>query len=326
MKTLTIVLGSVALAVALVVAGLWAGTAWAQGRWDSDVAGYGPMEPGMMGYGWDEEAIDSALDMPCNEGGQGYGAMGMMGGSWSGMPFGSTEDMPCGEDWQGYGMGSYGMMGPGMMGPTIGGNWDWDNMPFGSAQDMPCGDAYATSGEGEIASLEDAEIAVHDYVERLGYADLEVTEIMEFERNYYAIVAEEDTGIGAMEVLVDKSSGAVGPEPGPNMMWNAEYGMMGRGGGMMGMLRPELGQGMGGYATDGMTLSPEEAQNVAQRWLDSNLPGRTSGEADPFYGYYTLHFLNDGQIEGMLSVHGSSGDVWYHSWHGDFVTMIEGHE
>jgi hypothetical protein len=144
-----------------------------------------------------------------------------------------------------------------------------------------------------------------------------VTEVIEFERNYYAIVAEQDTGIGAMELLVDKDSGAIGPEPGPNMMWNAKYGMMGRGSGMMGM--------MGGYASGEMTLSPQEAEGVAQRWLDANLPGRTAGEADEFYGYYTLHFLNDGQIEGMLSVHGSSGDVWYHSWHGDFVSMAEGH-
>jgi hypothetical protein len=139
---------------------------------------------------------------------------------------------------------------------------------------------------------------------------------MEFERNYYAIVAEEKTGIGAMELLVDKSSGTVGPEPGPNMMWNAQYGMMGRSG-MMGM--------MGGYSDSEMVLSPDEARDVAQRWLDANLPGRTAGEADPFYGYYTLHFLNDGDIEGMLSVHGSGGDVWYHSWHGDFIAMAEGH-
>ena len=253
MKTFAIVLGTIALAIVLVTAGVWGSTAWAQGRWGNDMIDYGA-----SGYG-------------------------------------------------------HGTMGPGMQRPELaegmGDNWNWDN--------MPCGGAYTTPGASEITSLEDVETAIHDYVERLGYTGLEVTEVMEFERNYYAIAAEEDTGIGAMEVLVDKSSGAVGPEPGPNMMWNAEYGMH-RGGGMMGM--------MGGYASDEMTLSPEEAQDVAQRWLDANLSGRTAGEADPFYGYYTLHFSNDGEIEGMLSVHGSSGDVWYHSWHGDFVTMIEGHE
>lgn len=266
MKAL-IVLGTIALAIGLVAAGVWGGTAWAQGRWGNSMMGDGP-----TGYG--------------------YGQMGpgMMG-------YGTTD----------YG---YGPMGPGMQRPELaegmGGNWDWDN--------VPCNGAYTATEGAEITSLEDVETAVHDYVERLGYTGLEVTEVMEFERNYYAIVAEESTGIGAMELLVDKASGAVGPEPGPNMMWNAEYGMMGRGG------------MMGGYATEEMALSPEKAQDVAQRWLDANLPGRTAGEADPFYGYYTLHFLQDGQIEGMLSVHGGSGDVWYHSWHGGFVTMSEGHE
>jgi hypothetical protein len=310
MKTFAIVLGSVALAVALVAAGLWAGSAWAQGRWDSSAAGYGPMGRTMMGYGWDDESMDPAQDVPCNEGWQGYG---IMGGAWSDASSNSIQGMPCEEGWQGYGMGGYGMMAPGTQCPVLaegeGGNWDWSQ--------MPCGGAYSTPGEGEILSLEEAETAVHGYVDRLGYTGLEVTEVMEFEGNFYAIVAEKDTGIGAMEVLVDKASGAVGPEPGPNMMWNAEYGHMGGNGGMMGM--------MGGYATGNMTLSPQHAQEVAQRWLDANLPGRTAGEADEFYGYYTLHFLNDGQIEGMLSVHGSSGDVWYHSWHGDFVAMTEGH-
>lgn len=219
-------------------------------------------------------------------------------GAWAGTAWAQDR-------WESNMMG-YGMMGPGRMGA----NRDWDEMPFSSAQDMPCSGAYTTPGKGEISSLEEVETVVHDYVERLGYTGLEVTEVMEFERNYYAIVVEQDTGIGAMELLVDKASGAVGPEPGPNMMWNSEYGMMGRGGGMM-----------GGYATDEMTLSPQEAQDVAQRWLDANLPGRTAGEADEFYGYYTLHFLNNGQIEGMLSVRGNGGAVWYHSWHGDFVSM-----
>jgi len=207
--------------------------------------------------------------------------------------------------------GGYGE--PGMM-------WrDWDGTPSGPTQDMPCAEGYAGSGT-EWGGWE-AMAAVERYVDRLGYTNLHVTEVMEFERNFYAIVAEEDTGIGAMEVLVDRASGAVGPEPGPNMMWNAEYGMHGRAGGMMGR-----GGMMGGYATGEMSLSPQQAEEAAQEWLDANFPGRAAGEADPFYGYYTLHFLKDGEIEGMLSVHGSSGDVWYHSWHGDFIAMAGEHE
>jgi hypothetical protein len=215
----------------------------------------------------------------------GYGDPGMM---WN-LPFGNNEDLPCAE---GYG-------GPGMMG----GNWDA----------APCGQGYVATESAGALSLEDAEAAVEQYVASLGYNGLHVTEVMEFERNFYAIVAEEDTGMGAMELLVDKSSGSVGPEPGPNMMWNARYGM--HGSGRMGMGR------MWGLASGEMALSPQEAELAAQRWLDANLPGRTAGEADAFYGYYTLHFLRDGQIDGMLSVHGSSGDIWYHSWHGGFIAM-----
>ncbi len=217
----------------------------------------------------------------------GYGEPGMM---WN-APVWSNEDLPCAE----------GFGGPGMMG----GNWDA----------MPCGQGYfAPDSEGAL-SLEDAQAAVERYVAYLGYEGLHVTEVMEFERNFYAIVAEEDTGLGAMELLIDKSSGTVGLEPGPNMMWNTKYGM--HGGGRMGM--------MGGSVSGAISLSPQEAEQAAQRWLDANLPGRTTGEADAFYGYYTLHFLKDGQIDGMLSVLGSNGDVWYHSWHGGFVAMTGGH-
>lgn len=192
-----------------------------------------------------------------------------------------------------------------------------------SQGEMPCTDQeYAAPDRDSALSLEEAKEAVEGYVQRLGLDGLHVSEVMEFEHNFYAIVAEEDTGIGALELLVDKNRGTVGLEPGPNMMWNAKYGMH-RGGGMMGGM---MGGRFADDASSTMTVSPGEAEELAQRWLDANLPGRVASEADPFYGYYTLHYLNDGAIEGMLSVHGSSGDVWYHGWHGDYVAMIGEHE
>jgi hypothetical protein len=196
------------------------------------------------------------------------------------------------EDCGGWGHG----MGQGMMG-----RW--------TAPAAPC----AESGYGpRTLTIEDAHEAVEQYLAELGYTSLEIAEVMEFERNFYAVVAESDTGIGAMELLIDKSTGAVGPEMGPNMMWNARYGMHGRGGGMMGQAASETN-----------TVPPEEALEIAQRWLDAYRPGVTVEEhADPFYGYYTIHTLKDGEIEGMLSVHGTTGQVWYHTWHGAFIQMI----
>jgi hypothetical protein len=135
--------------------------------------------------------------------------------------------------------------------------------------------------------------------------------MMEFEYNFYAIARETDTGIGAMELLVNKWNGAVTPEMGPNMMWNAKYGMHRRG-------------MMGAWRSGENTLSTAEALDIAQTWLDKNRPGVTVEEdVDPFYGYYTIHTHTDDAIEGMLSVNGSTGQVWYHTWHGEFIQMLE---
>ena len=192
----------------------------------------------------------------------------------------------------------------------------------GTAPGAPCtGQGYSGSSgmtdSGEdapsgVLTIEEAHEAVERHIAALGYPNLEIAEVMEFERNFYAIVQESNTGIGAMELLVDKWTGAVGPEMGPNMMWNGRYGMHGRGHGMM------------GAASEMNVLSSEEALRIAQRWLDTYRPGVTVEEhADPFYGYYTIHTLKDGEIEGMLSTHGTTGQVWYHTWHGAFIQMIE---
>lgn len=152
--------------------------------------------------------------------------------------------------------------------------------------------------------------AARNYVNGYG-PELHIAEVMEFAWNYYAEVEEEDGGVHAMELLVDKYTGAVSPEPGPNMMWNTKYSMMS---GMMGGYRS-------GATALTMPVSPEQAKEVAQHFLDANVPGLTMADADTFYGYYTLHTLKDGQVEGMLSVNGYTGAVWHHTWHGPFVGM-----
>jgi hypothetical protein len=50
----------------------------------------------------------------------------------------------------------------------------------------------------------------------------------------------------------------------------------------------------------------------------------TVGDPKRSPGYYTLHTLRDGQIDGMLSVNSTDGDVWYHGWQGEFIEMPEG--
>jgi len=145
--------------------------------------------------------------------------------------------------------------------------------------------------------------------------DLAVKEVMEFSNHFYVQVIERNTGIGAMELLVDKITGTVHPEPGPNMMWNTRYSPMGGMG--------HMGGGWGSAAqapTAEMPITPEQARRFAQQALDLYLPGAVAAEeVTTFYGYYTLHYERDGQVVGMLSVNGFTGQVWFHNWHGTFL-------
>ncbi len=182
------------------------------------------------------------------------------------------------------------------------------------ASGCPMADSSAP-GEGEALTLEEARTALEAYLKDSGNEGLELVDLMEFEHNFYAIAREVDTGTGAMELLVNKWTGAVSPEMGPNMMWNAKYGMHRRG--MMG------GAGVEPFAAEN-TLSAEEALKLAQAWLDENQPGvSVEADADSFYGYFTIHALAGERIEGMVSVHGRTGQVWYHSWHGAFIQAEE---
>jgi len=140
---------------------------------------------------------------------------------------------------------------------------------------------------------------------------LAADEVIEFSNNYYASIREKSTQVGAFEILIDRSSGNVVREPGPDMMWNTKYSVMG--GGMMG--------GFGFRNSGPMTVTAPQAQDIAQRWLDANQSGTTAKSADPFYGYYTVDFERDGTLVGMLSINGFSGKVWYHSWHGSYIAM-----
>jgi len=234
---------------------------------------------GMMGYG-----------MPGGYGAApGYGFDGAQKGGlldrlFGGYRWGGHGGM------MGYGMG--GMMGgygAGMMGGVMGGcGGMWGGYP---------------PAAGEEITPEEAEEAIAGYLSYINNPELEVREIMEFEYNYYAIVGEKDTGKGAFELLVDKRTGAVVPEPGPNMMWNLKYGHHAT-----------------GYLAENRITS-EEAVEIAQRYLDAFFPGwKADDEPVEFYGYYTLHTLDEeGGITGMLSVNGFTGRVWFHTWHGRYL-------
>ncbi len=162
---------------------------------------------------------------------------------------------------------------------------------------MMCGGGGGYKPNATPLTIDQAADSVKRYLTAYG-GNLVLTEVMNFAWNFYAEVEEKDTGIHAIELLIDRYTGQVNPEMGPNMMWNTKYGMM-------------AGQ-YGARPTAKMMVTAEQARVIAQWYLDTNLPGLTVAEADTFYGYYTLHTLKSGQTEGMLSVNGYTGAVWYH--------------
>jgi len=209
------------------------------------------------------------------------------------------------DDGYGFGMMGNGMMGSRGYGSSMMGNYGYSNA---SATPLTVDQAYQAAGT---------------YLAALSNPDLKIAEVMVFNNNAYVRVVEQSTSIGAFELLVNPSTLAVTPEPGPNMMWNLKYAdlnhqsMMGGRGGMMG--DSDFSATSTSVSTT-MPVTSAQALQTAQQYLDTALPGtKTATDADPFYGYYTLDILRDGKIIGMLSVNGYNGQVFLHTWHGTFI-------
>ncbi|MFH0848353.1 MAG: hypothetical protein V1857_02470 [archaeon] len=190
-----------------------------------------------------------------------------------------------------------GIMGSGMMGGMRG--------------------SYANQA-GQRITIDQATRVAQDYLGSLANRDIAIDEIMEFQYNFYVIYYEKSTEIRAFEMLIDPYTSRVFAEYGPNMMWNTKYGMMSGMGGMGSMMG-----GPRGPPTVNMPVTKDQAVSLAENYLKSYLPDTSTEDPDVFYGYYTIHILKNGQIYGMLSVNGYNGQVWYHSWHGQFIQMKE---
>ncbi len=186
------------------------------------------------------------------------------------------------------------------------------------------GNVYTVSGPLTFDNIKKEAV---NFVSSLNNPDLTVRDVMEFQYNYYFIVYEKSTGTGAFEIIVMKDdntqgtgmmsgmAGVMHPEPGPNMMWNTKYGMM--------TGSSSTSQSM---KVQDMPVSSDRAKQIAQQYLDTYVPGDRAEDVETFYGYYTIHAERDGKITGMLSVNGFSGQVWFHSWHGEFIMSEEEHE
>lgn len=172
--------------------------------------------------------------------------------------------------------------------------------------------AYTNPTNTSPLNINTAVTIAQNYVASTGNTNLVASQVEEYSLNFYVQVKEKDTGIGAFELLIDKYTGAVSAEMGPNMMWNTKYGMHN---GMMGWFT--------GAPTTAATVTAEQAKTNAQQYLNTYYPGTTAGDAQAFYGYYHVEVLSSGKVYGMLSVNSYTGQVWYHTWHGTFIQEIE---
>jgi hypothetical protein len=203
------------------------------------------------------------------------------------------------------GMMGRGMMGPGMMGRGMMGPGMMQGGMMGGMPMMRGMMGYYSEVPKALSHAEAKEIA-NRYLASLNNPELTIDEFEEYSSNFYVSLIEKSTNRGALEIIIDRYSGGHQPEP-QSMMWNGKYGMM------------------GSYQQANMSVTAQQAMKIAQDFLDVAYPGTKADEIVAYYGYYTIMTKLKGKHYGMLSINGYSGDVWYHTWHGMFISEVDKH-
>jgi hypothetical protein len=264
-----------------------------------------------------------------------FGAAGLL---WSGIIFGrstalSNQLLPWGKMGEASGIKSY----------QPGGSWMHLRRGISGRRAVPAhpgsfprhpgmipGRQWSTfRGHTSELTLEQTREAALAYVDKTGLKGLVIQEIMLFSRNGYVIIAEEDTGTGAFELLIDPATQTAFLEYGPTRMWNLKYSRRGAvpsGCRMAGFSQPEDVTAGKLNSQFTMPFSAEDASEIAQDYLThSQTDHQGTAEITAFYGYYTIDIEDEDGIIGMLSVNGFTGEVFPHSWHGDFIKMFDYH-
>ncbi len=189
--------------------------------------------------------------------------------------------------------------------PGYGTGWGW-----GGCMGRWASSVYGapTTTSTTLLTISQAVDIAKTYVASLNNPDLTVKQVEEYANNFYVAVGQISTGNGAFELLINKATGIVAPEPGPNMMWNTQYTF---GAGWCNWAR--------GITTATPTVTADQAKADAQAYLNAYLAGTTTGDITSFPGHYTIEVLSNGNPYGMLSVNSFTGQVWYHTWHRAFI-------
>lgn len=94
---------------------------------------------------------------------------------------------------------------------------------------------------------------------------LALDEIEKWYYNFYVVIKKVATNYKAYQVVIDKWTGEIMAEPGPNMIWNGKYGKI------MNGVAPSEEQG-GNFD---MTVTPDQADSAANSFLQQRFGPRT---------------------------------------------------
>ncbi len=160
-----------------------------------------------------------------------------------------------------------GMMGGGMMG---GGMMGGSTMVW-------------SQGAGPVSRPQDALPAALATVRGHGWDWLTVDEVHIFPA-FYEVEFNDRAGFKGPEVYVNRSSGDVGPEMGPNMMWDSQYGMM------------------------GATCATPRAESDA-RALAAKATSLALGDGEQHHGYWEFELKKGGSVVNQINVQDCTGAV-----------------
>jgi hypothetical protein len=195
-----------------------------------------------------------------------------------------------------------------------------DHLAAMMAPTDPCGCSPGSSEETDIPlGLVKTKSIVNTYLNRLNVANLVLKEIIVYNNNSYARIADSSTGINVMELFIDTETGIVISEYSSSFNWNQMYPSIpdSRAIGRIGLA--PAGPGVDTIANP-LIISPEQAETIASQYLVRfKINARLSKNIEVFYGYYVIEYQEWGKVVGMISINGYTGEAFRHDWHQTFI-------
>ena len=201
----------------------------------------------------------------------------------------------------GMGPGGGNMRSPGMGGGHMGGK----GSGLAGAGGMVQGMMGNTLSYGHLDVLnpietpDEARAAVQAFLNSSN-SNLQISGLWEYGTVYKAELSDTN-GAMAFDLIADKFTGAVMPEMGMSMMLNASYGK-------------------GLYKTPAfpksLTLTPDQATEYAQTFINNNRLGYILGPPETYPGYYKFHTTHQGGLGMEIMVDGYDGEIWMNTYLG----------